>query len=37
MSKVVGSAGKQEIGVSDLQVAQNSEDLNKAANNIYQG
>lgn len=35
MSKVVGSAGKQEIDVSDLSVAQNAGDMNKAANNIY--
>ncbi|MCQ2395553.1 MAG: hypothetical protein MJ249_14830 [Kiritimatiellae bacterium] len=35
MSKVVGSAGKQEIDVSDLKVAQGPDDMNKAANNIY--
>ena len=35
MSKVVGSAEKQAIDVSDLSVAQKTDDLNKAANNIY--
>ena len=35
MSKVVGSAEKQAIDVSDLSAAQKTDDLNKAANNIY--
>ena len=35
MSKVVGSAEKQVISVSDLAQAEESGDLNKAANNIY--